>query len=283
MAITERVEAWAFTIRPMREADVRFAAHEHRTCFPEGFFARLGLRFLRGYYRTFLDSEHACAMVVCDDDRPVGYLAGMTCPTGHRAHVLRTHRTRLAFLGGTALVVRPLLLVEFLRSRARRYWVKVVTPDRRCIPAGTAGNAAADGSTRWDSEAPCGGDIRDPEGAGPAVLVHVAVTSRFRERGIGQALISQFVRQAGLAGCAHVLLVTESGGQAARFYRRRRWASVGERQAVDGRSLTTYSYPTLFPTPTPTPAPALGNGAPSQERVDEATPRSSWATGRAAG
>lgn len=249
MVVPAQVEACAYTIRPMSDADIRFAAREHRRCFPEGFFARLGVRFLRGYYRSFLDSEHACALVVCAGDRPVGYLTGMTSPERHRAHVLRTHRTRLALLGGTALAVRPLLLVQFLRLRARRYWVKLAMRHRR-TPQGTAGNA--DGGTRWGSEGRSGGDIHCPEragGGGSAVLAQVAVTSTLREQGIGQALISQFVRQAGLAGCAQVLLVTESGGQAARYYRRRRWASVGERQTADGRSLTTYSYPTLFPTP----------------------------------
>ena len=255
MVVSEHVEAWEHMIRPMSDADVPFAAREHLECFPEGFFARLGSRFLRGYYRSFLGSEDACALVAHDGKQPVGYLVGMTLPAKHRDHVLRIHRARLAFLGGTALLARPKLLVEFLRLRARHYWLKVVTPVRLGTPDGIAGNAAEDSCACRDSECRLEAGVQDPraQGSGSAVLAHVAVTTRFRERGIGEALVTEFLRHAGKAGCERVLLVTASEGRAARYYRRRRWTAVGERQTPDGRSLTEYAYPTLFPTPPPAP------------------------------
>lgn len=246
MAVPRRVEEYLFDVRPMEKSEVRFAASEHLACFPEGFFARLGARFLRGYYRSFLDSEDACALVAVADDQPVGYLTGMTSPTRHRAHVLRVHRARLVLLGLSALSVRPLLMAEFMRLRARRYWKKVFTPDGSLESSAVPGTSVPSGRGR------AGGTERRS-----AILSHVIVTARFRERGVGEALITEFVRRAGRAGCEQVLLVTESGGPATRFYRHRCWSPVGERRTHEGRSLTTYSYPTLLPTP-PSVAESLG-------------------------
>lgn len=224
----------------MQASDLRFAAQHHRESFPEGFFAKLGPRFLHGYYRSFLDSDAALALVICDGRTPVGFVAGVTSPRGHRSHVLRVHRTRLMFLGLAALIVRPLLFVVFMRTRARRYWSKLVAVGR--TPT-TAGRPDHDPDLAPESDS--GQDQR------AAVLSHIVVAEDFRNRGAGQALVDAFVSGAARAGCTEVLLVTESGGAASRFYERRRWAPVAERRIGDGRSLTTYAYPTLFHAPPP--------------------------------
>lgn len=233
-------ETWLPQVRAMQTSDLRFVARHHRESFPEGFFAKLGPRFLRGYYRSFLDSDAALALVICDRSTPVGYVAGATSARGHRRHVLREHRTRLMFLGIAALIVRPLLLVNFVRTRARRYWSKLIAVGRGPNSAGRT-----DRTSDLAHESDAGQHQRS------AILSHIVVAEGFRNRGAGQALVDAFVSGAARAGCTEVLLVTESGSTASRFYERRRWSPVGERRVGDGRCLTTYAYPTLFPTPLP--------------------------------
>lgn len=263
-------ETWLPHVRTMQASDLRFVARHHRESFPDGFFAKLGPRFLRGYYRSFLDSDAALALVICNGSTPVGYVAGATSARGHRRHVLREHRTRLMLLGFTALMVRPLLLVVFVRTRARRYWSKLIAVGRGPNSAGRA-----DRTSDLAPESHTGQDQRS------AILSHIVVAEGFRNRGAGQALVDAFVSGAARAGCTEVLLVTESGGPASRFYERRRWSPVGERRVGDGRCLTTYAYPTLFPTPPPGRDVAQGRrddrpgiGAPFATPADLDEPRS---------
>ncbi|GAB3029838.1 hypothetical protein GCM10011376_13870 [Nocardioides flavus (ex Wang et al. 2016)] len=221
----------SYTVRWMTSSDLGFVAQEHLRNFPDGFFARLGLRFLCAYYRSFLGSPHARAFVVTDSGgRPQGYLVGMTAPPQHRELVLREHRLRLAALGGTALVLHPTLLLEFAQRRARRYWKKMWASAKGATDLLPDKKSVAPGSTQRSG-----------------VLAHVAVGSAHRCRGLGDALVRRFLEEAISADCDHVLLVTQSGGPAARFYEQRLWTPVNEKVTVDGHKLTTYSYPTTLP------------------------------------
>jgi ribosomal protein S18 acetylase RimI-like enzyme len=260
----------SFRIRPLATADVRYVAHQHRMNFPDGFFARLGPWFLRAYYRSFLDSPYACAWLVVDDEVPIGYVVGMTSPREHRTHVLRRHRWPLALRGGLALLCRPLLLVEFLRRRARWYWLKlfVTDPSRSTDSSPPAGRVA-----ETDASAPptvdastLGGDV-----GCSAVLSHVVVATGYRGWGLGTTLVDHFVGAAAERGCEQVVLVTDSGGRAAHFYERRAWAPVRERTTVDGRSLTTYARPVRLPTPPSQAGPSPSGHSASPEGQDHST------------
>ena len=237
----------SFTVRPLAAADLPYAAHQHRANFPGGFFARLGPWFLRAYYRTFLDSPYACAWLALDDDVPIGYVVGMTSPREHRAHVLTRHRWSLAVRGGLALLCRPVLMVEFLRRRARWYWLKLVAtaPSRSRNATPLEEHADDDPAAR----PPLDGSVIGNDVGRSAVLAHVVVGTGHRGLGLGTTLVDRFVGAAAEAGCDQVLLVTDSGGQAAHFYEKRAWAPVRERTTVDGRFLTTYARPARLVTP----------------------------------
>ena len=207
----------AVRLRTMDEADLPFVVGQHRYHFPDGFFARLGRKFLRRYYQPFLHSPYARAYLAERDGRPTGYLVGVIDPAGHRSHLLRTQGRALTFSAVGALAVRPRLALHFLHTRLGRY-VRVLFGRR--VPGRSEG-------------------VTDARSL--AVLLHVAVAPKAQSSGVGSALIDRFVADAAATGCDRVMLVTAAGpGGAGPYYLRRGWELRGEHTTVDGRPLATY-------------------------------------------
>ncbi|WP_106432594.1 GNAT family N-acetyltransferase [Streptomyces zinciresistens] len=203
--------------------DLPFVVAEHLGHFPDGFFARLGPRFLAAYTRTYLSGPDARAYTAEIGGQPVGFLVGVTDPAAHRRHVLRDHGRGLLLRALGSLSVRPRLALHFLRTRLVRYCRKLI-PNRAARRAPAAGPAAA------------------PPGV-TAVLAHVVVAEHARSRGIGAALIARFVEDAAEAGCARVTLVTAAEGGAGAYYEWLGWLRQGETHTPDGRHLLTYDFP----------------------------------------
>lgn len=204
-------------VAPLTGAALEFAVAQHLEHFPHGFFAKLGPGFLREYYRCFLASDGAVALLAVRGNEPVGYLAGTVDPAGHRRELLRQHGRTLAWLATVAMLLHPGLGVHFLRTRARRYLRRLLS----------------------HSSAP------PPEGGGrTAVLSHVAVTSEARSAGVGSALIAEFEARVAAAGVGRITLVTAAGADGAgEFYLNRGWERTGEHLTPDGQRLATYTRP----------------------------------------
>ncbi|MGH8967200.1 MAG: GNAT family N-acetyltransferase, partial [Actinomycetes bacterium] len=205
-------------IRAMEPQDLPFAVHQHQLHFPDGFFVRLGPRFLTEYYRAFLTSPCACAYIAEAPEDPMGYLVGVTEPTSHRDHVFRVHGRRLAVRAFAAFLRHPALAWFFVRTRATLYGGKLLA---RLRPAAA--------TTR-------------PESRGaPAVLTHVAVKPQAQSKGVGSTLIKQFEADVAEAGCPRMILVTASGSSGAGgYYRRSGWDAREEHCTPDGLRLTMY-------------------------------------------
>ncbi|WP_238431546.1 GNAT family N-acetyltransferase [Streptomyces cavernae] len=205
-------------IRVMEPDDLPFVVAEQRRHFPDGFFARLGPRFLTAYNRTYLTAPGARSYTAESGGQPVGFLIGGTDPAAHRRHVLRRHGRGLLFRALGSLCLRPRLMLHFVRTRLARYCRKLI-PNRAALSAPTAGHV---GET--------------------AVLDYVAVVEHARSRGAGAALIAQFVRDAAEAGCARVTLVTAAEGGAGPYYERLGWQRRGEISTPEGRRLLAYDF-----------------------------------------
>lgn len=201
----------------MGEPDLGFVVEQHVRHFPEGFFARLGRRFLREYYRAFLTSAAARTTVAESEGRPVGYLVGVTTPAAHRQHVLDRHGPRLVAHAVASMLLRPWLAARFLRTRAGRYARKLLVARR----SPQAPSSSGEGSV--------------------GVLTHVAVAPSAQSCGVGSKLVGRFERQAAEAGCDRLVLVTAAGDQGAgAFYRHRGWQALGEHRTPDRQLLSTY-------------------------------------------
>ncbi|NGO15651.1 GNAT family N-acetyltransferase [Streptomyces sp. HC44] len=208
----------------MGPEDLPFVVAEHRAHFPDGFFARLGPRYLTAYTRTYLTSPHARAYIAEADGVPVGFLVGVTDPAAHRQHLVRTHGRGLALRAGASLCARPALALHFMRTRLGRYARKLLPGRPRPASAPTPAESI-------------------PRAGVTAVLAHVVVIGRVRSYGLGSALVHRFTQDAATAGCAGISLVTAAGPDGAgRYYERLGWRYAGETRTPDGRALLTYEY-----------------------------------------
>ena len=207
-------------VRPAEGSDAAFCAALHAEALPHGFFVSLGPRFLRAYYRTFLDSPHAIALVAVAAEHPVGMVVGITAPRAHRRLVLRKHGPRLALAGLAALVTRPLVGLRFARTRLARYL------------------------RAWRR------DRGEPEGQAPeradtpraAVLSHIAVTPGARGAGIGALLLERFEAAAREAGAGRIVLVTLEGeGGAGPFYAAHGWTSGPAHPTPDAETMREWT------------------------------------------
>lgn len=198
----------------MRDDDLGFAVSQHLAHFPDGFFARLGPKFLEEYYRTFLTSPDACALVAEDPHGTVAYIAGVLRPGPHRSHVLDTHRWTLIRLATRSLTRRPRLLQLFLRTRSRVYARKLVPRNR-------------DASLHATVQI-------------PAVLSHLVVDPSRQCQGIGRGLILGLSEAARRAGCNQMVLVTEKGAPSESYYRHLQWTETGTHRTLDGKPVTSF-------------------------------------------
>lgn len=204
------------TVRPLVAGDLAFAARLHAEALPHGFFANLGAGYLRAYYRTFVSSPHALALVAERNGDPVGVVVGSVDAQAHHRFVIRRHGPRLAARGAVGLLTHPLVALEFMRTRFRRYSRSV----KRAVQS---------------NESPV-----QPQRVG--VLAHIAVVSHGRKTGVGRALTAAFVEQASAAGAQQLELVTladEHG--ASRFYTDLGWRASGE-STREGRRFARFIF-----------------------------------------
>jgi GNAT superfamily N-acetyltransferase len=211
-------------VRSMAAGDLPAAARLHATLLPHGFFPRLGQRYLRAYYRTFMSSPYGIALVACLADQPVGVLVGTTCNAAHYRWVIHHQGIPLAWLGAMAMLVRPAVAAWFVRTRLRRYARRLLRLPLRSVPA--------------ERDASTGGPAADDI----AVLTHVMVSDDVQGQGIGTALAERFAMVAKAAGASRAALVTMSGrAGASTFYKRLGWEHLEDRSGHDGRQLSVFT------------------------------------------
>ncbi|MGW0197164.1 GNAT family N-acetyltransferase [Nonomuraea sp. NPDC003201] len=193
MSLFPPPQARMASLRVMELRDVPFAVRLHQDHLSQGFFVELGEKFLRRYYRTFLTSPAAVALVAEVDHQPAGFLVGCTDADVHRRHVARLERWRLARAGAASLLVRPELAGKFIRTRAQRYTRSLRHAGHE--PAGEAPNERV------------------------GTLSHIAVDQAMRRHGVGSRLVNGFVNIARVHGVGHLQLQTSpSNANARQFY-----------------------------------------------------------------
>jgi GNAT superfamily N-acetyltransferase len=206
-----------FTVRTLCPCDIEYLVSSHLAHFPEGFFARLGRRFLIAYYESFLNAADVCAVVAEDvDGRRMGVLVGVTHPERHRSELIKRYRTRLVLHAARSLSARPGLALHFVRTRLVRYAVGLSTVPRRQP-----------------------GRVTDQ--LRHAVLHHLVVEPAAQGQGVGSQLLARLDSAAAAAGCRRIILVTRSEGQGATFYRATGWLSCGEHCTPEGVRLETFA------------------------------------------
>jgi ribosomal protein S18 acetylase RimI-like enzyme len=205
-------------VRAMGPQDLVGVARMHLEHFPDGYYARLGERFLVTHYRGYLESPHAVAYVVDRGGVLQAYLVGTLDGVAHQRHVAQSRRLARAGAGVSALGARPHLWWDFITLRSHRYVRRAMSGLRRTGPA-------------------------DPSQRPFGELAYVITRRSARNRGIGAHLVGSYLGAARTAGCSHACLVTlVDNGVARRFYQKRGWAANGLRRSLDGAALAAYRY-----------------------------------------
>jgi ribosomal protein S18 acetylase RimI-like enzyme len=231
-------------VRPAREQELAETARLHERGLPEGFFARIGWRFLRTYHLAFSRSPKATVLVAEDEaGRPRGVLVGTLDNAAHYRWTMRQQGLRLASAGIRGLLARPRLAAEFVRTRVGRYARAV---GRQLRPAAASPVRARRGQTAppvdpaRSTEPPPAAEATGPSEPMVAVLTHITVAEDARGAGAGRRLVEAFVERARRAGAHEVRLITDARGPAARFYRSLGWRRRATRRASDGTEVEEY-------------------------------------------
>lgn len=72
-----------FTIRNARKEDLSIISKIHIDAFPDFFLSKLGFRFLKIYYNQYLIRNETLLVSIDDNDRPVGFIAGLNDSKGY--------------------------------------------------------------------------------------------------------------------------------------------------------------------------------------------------------
>jgi ribosomal protein S18 acetylase RimI-like enzyme len=209
-------------VEPAAQSDLARTARLHHQSLPEGFFARLGTRFLRRYHQVFAESPEAQVLVIRGRRGPAGMLVGTFDNAAHYRWAVRRRGLLLLAAGIVAMLGRPALAIEFLRTRTGRY--------ARALWRALRSRRSARATRR-----------EPPRRV--AVLTHVAVDPEARGAGAGRELVDEFVERARDRGADEVRLITRAGGAAADFYRRLGWRPRGRRRASDDSVVEEFVLP----------------------------------------
>lgn len=216
-------------VRPMAPDETVQAALLHTRELPHEFLTRFGPEFLSRYYRAFIESPHAVALVAgvdgeperCGGERVDGALLGTFDTGAHYSYLVRRHGPGLALSGLRQVCRRPRLAGELVRTRLLRYVRGILR---------SFGYAAAGGKN----------DASDREEERIGFVAYVAVDRKRRGRGIGGRLFGAYeelAREAGLRRLELVTLPDERG--AAPFFEHVGWKRGGE---VTSRSGEHYAF-----------------------------------------
>lgn len=208
---------------PAREHDLGRTAELHVTELHHGLFPRLGQGFVGRWHRVHHYSAYGVVLVALRAGEVVGFLLGTTDQRRHVSWTIRHHRRELVVAAIRAMLARPGVMVDFLRTRALRYAARLTGRDRhdRTVHATATTTAGGDGPV--------------------AVLEAVVVAPAAQGAGAGRALVDRFLTIVARAGVRRVDLVTKAGPSgAAGFYERSGWQQVGAHEDRDGDMVLTF-------------------------------------------
>lgn len=162
-------------IRKASAADLAQIVRLHQCSFPGFLMTMLGSGFLRVYYETALECTGTVALIAEEGGWPVGFIVGYVAPQEFYAF-LRSRRLNLAWAATRGLLLAPGLLPRILGNMRR---------------LGRSGDCSA----------------RSEAGV---ELASIGVLPTGSGRGLGKALVTEFIRRARASAAKHVYLTTDA-------------------------------------------------------------------------
>jgi ribosomal protein S18 acetylase RimI-like enzyme len=215
-----RGEPVALSIRPMALEDVTRVAELQVATLPDDVWSKLEVGFVRLFYQEFLHRPHI-AIAAVHEGSLVGFAVGSPRADRFFRGLLDKRLLEMLVRAAPAGLRQPGLSLRILRGLARR------DPTATLPPRAGEGDFEEGRSKR-------------------ALLMYMAVDPGFQRRGIGRAIVDEFVERAAQRGATHVRLKTEKFGNEATnaFYRRLGFRLCGESLSLDERVQNDYEIAT---------------------------------------
>ncbi len=190
---------------PLQPAQLDQVLTVHLQSFPGFFLSFLGPRFLREFYRSFLDDPAGMAFVAVDEQgRVQGVVAGPQSPDGYFRRLLKRRWWAFCLASTGAVLRRPTIVPRLFRAVFYR------------------GEA--------------------PSGPPRALLSSIAVAPSAQGQGVGRLLVNAWVAEARRRGCTGCFLTTDRDGNDAvnTFYQRLGWRLADSYATPQGRQMNRY-------------------------------------------
>jgi ribosomal protein S18 acetylase RimI-like enzyme len=195
------------SIREANAADLAQIVSAHERCFPGFLMTMLGSAFLGAYYRTSFDYAGTVALVAQEGGDTVGFVVGYVAPQKFYA-LLRKRRWRLASSAIRAVLRSPSSFPRVFGNMQRM-----------------SGAARPSTTSRLGTE-----------------LAAIGVIPEASRKGLGKALVRNFVQRAGALKAEYVHLTTdaENNDEVNVFYQKLGFARSKAFAAPGGRLLNEY-------------------------------------------
>ncbi len=159
----------------MEDGHLEDAVHIHVKAFPGFFLSVLGPRFLKTFYRSFIEDDVGICLVArnCSEGRILGIVVGPLVPNGYYKRLVRRKWLEFSLSSLTAIIQKPSVIPRLLRAVLYR------------------------------GDAPAGGhDL--------ALLASIAVSPEVGTKGVGRDLLRAFVEEVKRREGKGVFLTTDA-------------------------------------------------------------------------
>jgi len=219
----------AVTVRPMARQDIIKLVPLHQAILDDEFIVQFGGKFLCRYYRAFIDSPYAVALVAFDNqsEQYIGALLGTIRPALHYRFLTKRYGIGFAMDLFLRCVARPKLGYSLVQTRLKRYIKGVI---RSLIRTKAVPSAV---------QIP-------PEQV--ADITHLFVDTTTQGKGVGRRLVDKYEYYAVREGVTQIDLVTSSEEHGAgRFYEKLGWSLADKITSQSGETFLLYRKKTSNP------------------------------------
>ena len=193
------------SVDAMTEAQVTDVVSTHLVAFKGFFLSSLGRRFLTAYYRSFVDNPDSIGLVAGSGQCGVaGFVVGAANPSHFYKRLLRRRWASFALAAVPAILRKPTVVGRVIFA------------------------------FRHPSE--------NPSGRHAVGLFSIGVNPAMQGRGVGDALIREFIAAAERRGGEIIFLTTDADNNAAvnRFYERHGFVRARSYFTREGRHMNEY-------------------------------------------
>lgn len=194
-------------IIPLEEGYISNAVDVHMRSFQGFFLTFLGPRFLREFYRSFIDDDAGIAFAAQETatNQILGVIAGPLIPDGYFKRLLKRKWWAFCLASITAVAKKPSVMKRLFRAVFYR----------GDTPAGTQGLS---------------------------LLSSIAVLPDVQSKGIGAALVYAFIEEVRKRGSRGVFLTTdaERNEKVIRFYEKLAFSLESSYTTPEGRKMNRY-------------------------------------------